>query len=57
VIIVTIENDRAAAIATVLADDGFRLGVLFKGDRAPAPKRNESITTMHDVERKFAIGA
>jgi 2-oxoglutarate ferredoxin oxidoreductase subunit beta len=54
---VTIENDRAAAIAAVLADDGFSLGVLFKGDRAPAPKVNEPTTSVPDIERQFAIGA
>jgi len=52
---VTIENDRAAATAAVLADDGFNLGLLFRGDRAPAPTRSEPTMTCEEIERQFAV--
>src|SRR6185437_12073590 len=35
----SIEQDRAAATTAALADDGFSLGVLFRGDRATGPSR------------------
>ena len=52
---ITIENDRAAATSVVLADDGFSLGVLFKGERAPVSKASASIMTMPELEARFAI--
>jgi 2-oxoglutarate ferredoxin oxidoreductase subunit beta len=52
---VTVENDRATATASVLAQDGFNLGILFKGERAAAPSYPESTTTLVDIERQFAL--
>lgn len=53
---ITAKNDRAAAIARVLDDDGFGLGMAFKGERAPAPRMVEPATTVFDIERRFAVG-
>jgi 2-oxoglutarate/2-oxoacid ferredoxin oxidoreductase subunit beta len=53
----TIENDRSAATASILADDGFSLGILFKGERAALPKFGEPSATLADIERQFAIGS
>lgn len=51
----TIENDRAAATAAVLADDGFSLGIFFKGDRATVSIAVKPATEVADIERQFAI--
>ena len=54
---ISIEQDRAAATALALGDDGFSLGVLYRGDRAPvAPALMPSIAVT-DIEREFALGA
>jgi 2-oxoglutarate ferredoxin oxidoreductase subunit beta len=51
----SIAQDRAAATALVLADDGFSLGVLYRGDRAAvAPPLTPQISVA-DVEREFAL--
>ena len=50
------EKDRAAAIACVLADDGFGLGIAFKGERAAAPAMVEPTTTIFEIERRFEVG-
>ena len=50
------ENDRAAAVACVLADDGFGLGIAFKGERAAAPAMVEPTTTIFEIERRFEVG-
>ncbi|MBS0534726.1 MAG: 2-oxoacid:ferredoxin oxidoreductase subunit beta [Proteobacteria bacterium] len=50
----SVEQDRAAATALVLADDGFSLGVLYRGDRASIAPALPTETTMGDVEREFA---
>jgi 2-oxoglutarate ferredoxin oxidoreductase subunit beta len=52
----TIQNDRAAATAAILADDGFSIGVMFKGERAAVSMRTELTTTLAEIERQFAIG-
>jgi 2-oxoglutarate/2-oxoacid ferredoxin oxidoreductase subunit beta len=52
----TIDNDRAAAVAKVLTDDGFGLGLIFKGEPRPLPKSTPSPATLADIERQFAIG-
>ena len=52
---ITIANDRAAATAAVLADDGFSLGVLFKGERAAVSKAAEPISTIGELELRFAV--
>lgn len=51
-----IEQDRAAAIAAILTDDGFSVGILFKGERAAAPMRAEPTTTLAEIEGQFSIG-
>ena len=50
-----IENDRAAAHAAVLADDGFSLGVLFKDHRVSAPARVTLRATLPEIERQFLV--
>ncbi len=50
-----IEDDRAAAIAAALADDGFSLGVLYKGERAPAPTPKPVMASMMEIEAQFAL--
>lgn len=50
------ERDRAAATALALADDGFGLGVLYRGDRAPVAPAPVPQTTVADIEREFMIG-
>jgi len=49
-------SDRAAAIAAALADDGFDLGVLFRGAPAELPVAGEPTTTLGAIERRFAVG-
>ncbi len=51
-----IQNDRAAAIAATLADDGFNLGVVFKGERAAVTKPSQPIAPLSDIERQFTVG-
>lgn len=48
-------EDRAKAIASALNDDGFGLGVLFKGERAPVPTAGEPTASLAVVERQFAL--
>jgi 2-oxoglutarate ferredoxin oxidoreductase subunit beta len=52
----TVEQDRAAAIALVLGDHGFSTGLLYRGDRmAPAPAPKSEIVVA-DIEQEFALG-
>jgi 2-oxoglutarate ferredoxin oxidoreductase subunit beta len=51
----TIENDRAAAHAAVLTDDGFGLGVLFRDHRTKAPVSSDRSATLVDIEQEFAV--
>jgi hypothetical protein len=44
-------NDPVAATAVVLADDGFSLGVLYRGDCPPTPT-----ATLSAIEGQFALG-
>jgi hypothetical protein len=53
----SVEQDRAAATALVLADDGYSLGVLFRGERAPAAPALKPQISIADVEREFVVGA
>ena len=50
----SVEQDRAAATALVLGDDGFSLGVLYRGDRASIAPPLKPEITIGDVEREFA---
>jgi 2-oxoglutarate ferredoxin oxidoreductase subunit beta len=53
----SIEQDRAAATALVLGDDGFSLGLLYRGDRAPVAPAVKPQISVADVEREFALRA
>jgi 2-oxoglutarate/2-oxoacid ferredoxin oxidoreductase subunit beta len=54
--VLSLEPDRAAATALALADDGFGLGVLFRGERAPAaPAAGRPQIEVADIEREFAL--
>jgi 2-oxoglutarate ferredoxin oxidoreductase subunit beta len=49
-------SDRARAIATALADDGFNLGIMFRGERAGLPAASEPTSSLAAIERQFAVG-
>jgi len=51
----TIENDRAAAYAALVADDGFSLGVLFKDQRAQLPAREAPKSELCEIEAQFEV--
>lgn len=51
-----IDNDRAAAISLAMADDGFGLGVLFRGERAAAAPLAVATRGLADIEREFVLG-
>jgi len=53
----TIESERAAAIAAALNDDGFGLGILFKGERAAIAAVSKQTASLGDIERQFVIAA
>ena len=50
-----IENDRAAAHAAVLADDGYGLGVLFKDHRPSIPTRPSAKASLAQIEQQFEV--
>ncbi|MEJ2376121.1 MAG: thiamine pyrophosphate-dependent enzyme [Pseudolabrys sp.] len=49
------EAERADATALALGDDGFSLGVLFRGERAPAAPAPEPQIQVADIERSFVL--
>jgi hypothetical protein len=51
----TVRDDRAAAHAAILADDGFSLGVIFKDHRAVSPARPLAQTSLDEIEKQFAV--
>ncbi len=53
----TIENDRAAAHAAILADDGFSLGVLFKDTQPDTASRPTAKTSLAEIEQQFSVCA
>jgi len=53
----SIEHDRAAATALAMGDDGFGLGVLFRGERASSPANATVTRTVADIEQEFLLGA
>jgi 2-oxoglutarate/2-oxoacid ferredoxin oxidoreductase subunit beta len=55
--VITIENDRAAAAAAALADDGFGLGIVFKGERTATPKVDAPGGTLAAIAAQFVIAA
>jgi 2-oxoglutarate ferredoxin oxidoreductase subunit beta len=50
-----IENDRVAATASILGDDGFSLGTVFKGERAPVAASVQKAVSLADIEAQFAL--
>jgi hypothetical protein len=38
-----------------LDDDGFSLGVIFRGERAALPKDLDATATVKQIEQRFAI--
>jgi 2-oxoglutarate/2-oxoacid ferredoxin oxidoreductase subunit beta len=53
----SVEQDRAAATALALGDDGFSLGVLFRGERASSPGKAAPTRTVEEIEGEFLLGA
>jgi len=49
-------SDRATAIARAFVDDGFNLGVLFRGERASAPAAAEPTSPLAAIEQHFLVG-
>jgi 2-oxoglutarate ferredoxin oxidoreductase subunit beta len=52
----TVDQDRAAATALVLSDDGFSMGVLYRGDRAAVAPALKPEIVVADIEHEFALG-
>ena len=50
-------DDRGEAVAKALVEDGFSLGVLFRGKEAAMESNMTITTTIADVERNFAVVA
>jgi 2-oxoglutarate ferredoxin oxidoreductase subunit beta len=54
---VAVKNDRAAAAAAALTDDGFSLGVLFRGAEAAAEVSSQVRSSLAAIEQQFMVGA
>ncbi len=50
-----IEDDRAAAHAAAIADDGYSLGVLFRDHRASIPARPAAKASLTQIETQFMV--
>ena len=49
-------DDAARAARRVMTDDGFNLGVLYRGNRPPyAPPIGKTVTDLAELEREFEI--
>jgi len=49
-------DDAARAARRVMTDDGFNLGVLYRGNRPPyAPPIGKAVTDLSELEREFEI--
>jgi 2-oxoglutarate ferredoxin oxidoreductase subunit beta len=49
-------DDAARAARRLMSDDGFNLGILYRGARAPYAPRNEpTIRDLKELEREFEI--
>ncbi|WP_445489578.1 thiamine pyrophosphate-dependent enzyme [Rhodopseudomonas sp. RCAM05734] len=51
----SIVDDRAAAQAATLADDGYSLGLLFKDHRPSLPRSSAPLASLADVEEQFRV--
>ena len=51
-----VQKEPATAIAQVLADDGFGLGVFYRGECPPAPAAPAAETSLAEIERRFVVG-
>lgn len=51
----TVIDDRAAAQAATLADDGYSLGLLFKDHRPSLPRQTAPLASLADVEAQFGV--
>lgn len=54
---VAIENDRAAAAAAALSDDGFSLGVLFRSTELVTKVMSPARASLGAIEQQFTVGA
>ena len=49
-------DDAARAARRLMSDDGFNLGILYRGSRAPyAPRKEPTIRDLKELEREFEI--
>jgi 2-oxoglutarate ferredoxin oxidoreductase subunit beta len=49
-------NDASIAARRIMTDDGFNLGVLFRGDRAPFPtKQNQDLVETERLSEEFEL--
>ena len=48
-------EDRASAAAALLSDDGFGLGLFFRGEPLVTAARPAATTTLDEIERRFAL--
>lgn len=48
-------SDRSQAARRLMTDDGFNIGILFKGDRTPYQPPLRARMTAADLEAEFAL--
>jgi 2-oxoglutarate ferredoxin oxidoreductase subunit beta len=49
-------NDPAKAARRIMTDDGFNLGILYRGDRKPyRPESSDNPVNLAELEREFEI--
>ncbi len=51
----TDESDRAEAVRAALSDDGFALGVLFKGEQTAVASASQHPISLGEIERQFVV--
>ncbi len=54
---VAVHNDRGPAAAAALSDDGFSLGVLFRGTGAPTEVPIQAKSSLAAIEQQFLVAA
>ena len=54
---VVVENDRAAAAAVALSDDGFSLGLLFRNTGVVTEAPSQTRSSIAAIEQQFMVGA